>query len=57
VLAGHPAQGILHQADAVTADLIVMSTHGRGGLRRLWLGSVALKVVQSAQHPVLLVRA
>jgi hypothetical protein len=34
-----------------------MATHGRGGLQRLWMGSVALKVVQSARTPVLLVRA
>ena len=57
LLSGHPAHGILRLADDVDADLIVMSTHGRGGLQRLWLGSVALKVVQSARHPVLLVRA
>jgi nucleotide-binding universal stress UspA family protein len=38
------------------ADLIVMSTHGRGGLQRLWLGSVAIKVVRGTTLPVLLVR-
>ncbi len=57
VFAGAPAPEILRMADHVEADLIVMSTHGRGGLQRLWLGSVALKVVQAARHPVLLVRA
>jgi nucleotide-binding universal stress UspA family protein len=57
LLAGHPASGILRLANDVEADLVVMSTHGRGGLQRLWLGSVALKVVQSARTPVLLVRA
>jgi nucleotide-binding universal stress UspA family protein len=57
VLAGEPAPEILRMADQVEADLVVMSTHGRGGLQRFWLGSVALKVVQAARHPVLLVRA
>jgi len=34
-----------------------MATHGRTGLRQIWLGSVATKVVHSAELPVLLVRA
>ena len=38
------------------ADLVVMTTHGRGGLSRLWLGSVAEGVVREATVPVLLVR-
>jgi nucleotide-binding universal stress UspA family protein len=54
---GHPAAGILQAGDEAAADLIVMSTHGRGGLQRLWLGSVAWKVVQHTHRPVLLVRA
>jgi nucleotide-binding universal stress UspA family protein len=57
VVHGHPVDGILRAADSIEADLIVMSTHGRGGLQRLWLGSVALKVVQTAWRPVLLIRA
>ncbi len=57
VIHGHPVDGILRTADNTEADLIVMATHGRGGLQRLWLGSVALKVTQSAGRPVLLVRA
>jgi nucleotide-binding universal stress UspA family protein len=40
-----------------TADLIVISTHGRSGLSRLLLGSVAEDVVRGASVPVLLVRA
>ncbi len=54
---GHPAEGILRLGEEVGADLIVMSTHGRGGIQRFWLGSTALKVVQSTHRPVLLVRA
>jgi nucleotide-binding universal stress UspA family protein len=57
VVYGHPAAGILQVSDAPDADLIVMATHGRGGLQRLWLGSVAWKVVQHTHRPVLLVRA
>jgi nucleotide-binding universal stress UspA family protein len=54
--AGSPAEAILLASDQEHADLIVMTTHGRSGLSRLWLGSVAAKVAQGAQVPVLLVR-
>jgi nucleotide-binding universal stress UspA family protein len=54
---GAPADAILHACEMTGADLIVMSNHGRSGLDRPWLGSVALKVVQSALWPVLLVCA
>jgi nucleotide-binding universal stress UspA family protein len=53
---GWPAEAILCAAAQEQADLIVMATHGRGGLQRLRLGSVALQVVQAAAVPVLLVR-
>jgi len=42
---------------ARSGDVIVMATHGRGGLRRWLLGSVAEEVVRHAPVPVLLVRA
>jgi nucleotide-binding universal stress UspA family protein len=42
---------------ARTGDVIVMATHGRGGLRRWLLGSVAEEVVRHSPVPVLLVRA
>ncbi len=48
---------ILEQAEQWPADLIVMGTHGRRGLRRLALGSDAEMVLRSASVPVLLVRA
>jgi nucleotide-binding universal stress UspA family protein len=54
---GPPAEAILRAAGASHADLIVMATHGRTGLPRLWLGSIAMKVVQASARPVLLVRA
>jgi nucleotide-binding universal stress UspA family protein len=57
VVAGHPAAGILQASEQIGADLIIMATHGRSGLQQLWLGSVALKVVQGTTLPVLLVRA
>jgi len=46
-----PALAVLHQA--VGADLVAMSTHGRGGLSRLFLGSVADKVIRGCHLPVL----
>lgn len=57
VLHEQPAEAILEEALSSDADLIVMATHGRSGLPRLWMGSVALKVVKKAEAPVLLVRA
>jgi nucleotide-binding universal stress UspA family protein len=57
IVNGRPADAILHAAAEAHAGLIVMATHGRSGLQRLWLGSVAMKVVQGATLPVLLVRA
>jgi nucleotide-binding universal stress UspA family protein len=55
---------ILLTAGRLHGDLIVMATphktphktHGRSGLQRLWLGSVAQKLVQSSKLPVLLMR-
>ncbi len=54
---GDPAEGILRVAEQQDIDLTVMATHGRGGLQALWMGGTALKVVQGAVRPVLLVRA
>lgn len=51
-----PAQGILEETAATGADLIAMSTHGAGGLRRAVLGSTADKVMRGADVPVLLHR-
>lgn len=47
---------ILHTADEVHADLIVMATHGRRGISRALIGSVAEMVVRLAPIPVLTVR-
>jgi len=53
---GEPAAVILKVAQEIGADLIVMGTHGRTGLRRLLMGSVAERVVRKAPCPVLTVR-
>jgi nucleotide-binding universal stress UspA family protein len=50
------AQSILERAQDVRADLIVMTTHGRGPLSRFGLGSVADELIRRAHQPVLLVR-
>lgn len=53
---GLPADEILRRAEADGADLIVISSHGRRGVVRLVLGSVAQRVVSRASCSVLLVR-
>jgi nucleotide-binding universal stress UspA family protein len=53
---GPVADGICEQATLSSADLIVMTTHGRGPLSRFWLGSVADNLVRRASVPVLLIR-
>ena len=55
VATGHPAEEILRFSTQHQHTLLVMTTHGRSGLRRLLLGSVAMKVVQGAHVPILLV--
>ena len=49
----HGPRAILRTAQSVGADLLVMATHGRGGIQRALLGSVTDKVVRSADIPVL----
>jgi nucleotide-binding universal stress UspA family protein len=56
VASGHSAEEILHFCRQDEQTLLVMTTHGRSGLRRILLGSVAMKVVQEAHVPVLLIR-
>jgi nucleotide-binding universal stress UspA family protein len=56
VVEGHPAAAILREARAQAADLIALETHGRGGLSRLLLGSVADKLVRGGTAPVLVSR-
>lgn len=56
VKTGKVADAILEAIDDVGADLVVMGTHGRRGLSRLMLGSVAEAVMRGAKCPVLTVR-
>jgi nucleotide-binding universal stress UspA family protein len=53
LITGDPATALVEFADSRDIDLIVMGTHGRGGLSRLLMGSVAEAVVRRANCPVL----
>jgi len=53
----NPADAIVRAAADRKADVLVLGTHGRGGVARLVLGSVATRVVATAPCPVLTVRA
>jgi nucleotide-binding universal stress UspA family protein len=57
LLIGSPATGIVHLAEKENVDMIVMPTHGRTGVLRLLMGSVAEEVVRKAKCPVLTVKA
>jgi nucleotide-binding universal stress UspA family protein len=54
---GPAAYPIVREAKKLRADLIVVGTHGRRGVRRLVMGSDAEQVVRTSSVPVLLVRA
>ncbi|MEM8943859.1 MAG: universal stress protein [Planctomycetota bacterium] len=53
---GDPGQSIAHYAEEIGAGLIVMPSHGRTGIKRLLIGSVAERVVRMAHCPVLVLR-
>jgi nucleotide-binding universal stress UspA family protein len=56
LLIGHPADSIVDFAKRHDVDLIVMGTHGRTGVARLLMGSIAEAVVRRAECPVLTVK-
>ena len=56
-LTGHVAEQIVDYADKENISLIVMTTHGRSGIRRWLLGNVAAKVVRATDIPIALIRA
>lgn len=56
LLGGPVAESLQAEIGRGEADLVVMSTHGRGGLGRLWLGSVADRLLHDVSVPLLLVR-
>lgn len=53
---GDPGEAIAHYAREAGVDQIVMGTHGRSSVARLLMGSVASKVIQLSEVPVLLVK-
>ena len=57
VRSGHPADQILTAADETKAAFIAIATHGRAGLERMLMGSVAEKVVRQAPCPVCTVKS
>jgi len=57
VVIGYPADEILRFADENKVDLILMATHGRSGIKRWTMGSVADKILRATKIPVWLVRA
>ena len=57
VLIGPTARTIVDSARDARADLIVMGTHGRSGISHVLLGSIAERVVRTAECPVLTVRS
>ena len=56
IVFGDPSSQIIDYAKAHHADLVVMSSHGRTGISRFMLGSVAERVVRLAHCPVLVIR-
>lgn len=56
VINGEAVETICKRAWDADADLIVMTSHGRSGLSRVWIGSVAMGVIRQASIPVLMLR-
>jgi nucleotide-binding universal stress UspA family protein len=52
----HPAEGIISTATSNGCDIIVMSSHGRRGVQKVLLGSVASEVLTHSKIPVLIVK-
>jgi len=53
---GNPAEVIMKRAEQASEALIAMSTHGRSGLQRWYVGSVADKVLRTSKNPMLIVK-
>ncbi|MFH0729990.1 MAG: universal stress protein [Pseudomonadota bacterium] len=54
---GRPVETILYIANDVKADLVAMASHGRGGLARVFYGSVASGIVNRIDRPLLVIRS
>lgn len=57
LVTGEPAETIVELAETEAVDMIVLSTHGRTGLSRILMGSIAESVVRKAKCPVLTIKA
>jgi nucleotide-binding universal stress UspA family protein len=57
MVTGDPATSVVQAAEEENADFIVVGSHGRTGLSRLLMGSVAEAIVRKAQCPVVTVKA
>jgi nucleotide-binding universal stress UspA family protein len=55
-LQGAPAPALVRYVREVEPEIVVMTTHGAGGIRRAWIGSVADQLVRSLETPLLLIR-
>jgi nucleotide-binding universal stress UspA family protein len=56
VTSDYPEEAILKTAQKKKCDLIVMATHGQGGLRGVFVGSVAQKIINQSKIPVMVLR-
>lgn len=56
VLSGEPVEELCRRARQIGADMTVMTSHGRTGVSRAWLGSVAVGMVRRSATPVLVLR-
>ncbi|MFZ5572338.1 MAG: universal stress protein [Thermodesulfobacteriota bacterium] len=56
VVTGDPAEEIVRQSVERNCDIIVMGSHGHGGIMDAWLGSVSLVVLKRSKKPVFMVR-
>lgn len=56
VRTGRPVEEIVRAVEEQGADLIAMTTHGRGGLGRVFIGSVAERLLRASPAPLLLIR-
>jgi nucleotide-binding universal stress UspA family protein len=56
VLTGTAVEAIMAYADRINVDAIAVGTHGRTGLKHAFMGSVAERIVQHAQRPVLVIK-
>jgi nucleotide-binding universal stress UspA family protein len=55
VIIGSPAPVIVNLSNEIEFDLIIMTTHGKGGIKRAVMGSITDEVVRNAGIPVLVI--